>query len=192
VGWIRGSFWDDLEDEYENGLGDVPEDAPQEISKDKFDSRPEDDLKDALKDPFVDGYENEIPDNLEDDKIPGTGLSPTVTNQTTLTPASEEQVELAQALIKSAFPNGSIILNTSASRFECALYAVQTSMQHQVPSLVTPPIAELRAIATTGPVAQRFRDVEARKVDVNNFNAVHVAATYSSCQFARVSLHPSI
>jgi len=103
-------FGDDLEDEYENGLGDVPEDASQEISKDKFESRPEDDLKDALKDPFVDGYEDEIQDDLEDEDLPGTGQSPTVTNQTTLTPAAKEQAELAQALFKSAFPNGSIIL----------------------------------------------------------------------------------
>jgi hypothetical protein len=88
-------FGDDLEDEYENGLGDVPEDASQEISKDKFESRPEDDLKDALKDPFVDGYEDEMQDDLEDEDLPGTGQSPTVTNQTTLTPAGVSATSIA-------------------------------------------------------------------------------------------------
>jgi hypothetical protein len=133
----------------------------------------------------VDGYEKEIQDDLEDNEIPGTGLSPTVTNQTTLTPAVEEQAELAQTFFKSAFPNGSIILKTSASHFECALYALQTSMQHQLPSWVTPPIAELRALASTGPVAQRFRDVEGHKVDVDNFNEAHVAATLEKYTRAR-------
>jgi hypothetical protein len=92
-------------------------------------------------------------------------------------PSAKEPAELAQALFKSAFPNGSIILKTSASRFECALYALQISIQHQVLSLETPSISKLREIATTGCVAQRFREFEGREVDVNNFNAARIAAT---------------
>ncbi|CZR51031.1 uncharacterized protein PAC_00906 [Phialocephala subalpina] len=82
----------------------------------------------------------------------------------------------AQQQFNSAFPNGSIIMDTPVAAFECGLHALRLSFLCQFPTLRAPSINELRVIATSDVIAQRFLEAEGRPVDVNNFNAGHVAA----------------